>query len=112
MKHSKNLKKSLKKQSSKSGWALCAIDGLRLRINKYRPLSGSTYIPLPQKIANKKACINVENDDNECFRYAVLSKCVTKDAQRQSQYNNIQHQCDFSSITFPTSLEEVKKFEK
>src|SRR2546425_3192373 len=96
----------------KSGWSLYAIDGLRLRVNKYRPLSGSTYIPLPQKIANKKACINVENDDNECFRYAVLSKFVTKDAQRQSQYNNIQHQYDFSSITFPTSLEEVKKFEK
>src|SRR5437899_2245077 len=91
----------------KSGWALYAIDGLRLRVNKYRPLSGSTYIPLPQKIANKKACINVENDDTECFRYAILAKFVSEKAHRQAMYNNIQHQYDFRCITFPTSLEDV-----
>ena len=41
---------------------------LYLNIAKYEPLKGSSYIPLPDKIANKKAIINVKNDDNECLK--------------------------------------------
>ena len=33
--------------------------------------TGSSYIDLPLWIKNKKACINIQNDDNKCFMYAV-----------------------------------------
>lgn len=32
---------------------------------------GSKYIDLPEKLENRRACINVKNVDDECFRYAV-----------------------------------------
>jgi len=51
-----------------------SIDGLQLRINNVNPLRGSTYIDLPTFIKNKKAVINVKNNDNKCFKYAILNK--------------------------------------
>ena len=30
-----------------------------------------TYLPLPTKLANKKAIINVQNNDNECLKWAL-----------------------------------------
>jgi putative component of membrane protein insertase Oxa1/YidC/SpoIIIJ protein YidD len=39
---------------------------MELRISKCNPLRGSSYIPLPKVLANKKAIINVQNEDDEC----------------------------------------------
>ena len=44
---------------------------LYLNIAKYEPLKGSSYIPLPETLANKKAIINVKNDDNKCLEWAL-----------------------------------------
>ena len=37
-----------------SGFSLDSIDGILLNINLYRPLGGSSYIPLPKFIGKKK----------------------------------------------------------
>ena len=44
---------------------------LFLNIAKYEPLKGSSYIPLPEVLAHKKAIINVKNQDQECLRWAL-----------------------------------------
>ena len=31
------------------------------------------FIPLPDVIKNRKACVSVKNDDNESFKWAVLA---------------------------------------
>jgi hypothetical protein len=61
------------------------------RINKYIPLTGASYIPLPKVLANKKAIINVQNDDDECFTRSVLSALhpVDKYPQRISKYKKM-----------------------
>ena len=38
---------------------------LRFNIAKYEPLKGSSYIPLFEVLAHKKAIINVKNQDQE-----------------------------------------------
>ena len=50
-----------------SGWSLNSVINLELRINNFNPLSGSSYIDLPKEIKDKKAVINVKNEDQECF---------------------------------------------
>ena len=40
---------------------------------KYKPLRGSSYIKLPKKILDKKATINIQNNDKECFKLSVLA---------------------------------------
>ena len=34
---------------------------------------GSSYLPLPDWLVRKKAIINPQNDDEECFKWAVIS---------------------------------------
>lgn len=107
------LEKELEESQLKnSGWSLSAVDGIRLKVNKYNPLRGSTYLPLSPEIANKKACINVQNYDSNCFQYSVLAKFVKKHPERVSKYTNILDKYDFSGIKFPTPLQDVKKFER
>jgi hypothetical protein len=38
-----------------------------IHYNRYNPTRGGSYIELPEWIANKKACININNEDNKCF---------------------------------------------
>jgi hypothetical protein len=47
-------------------------------------LSGSSYIPLPKFIADKKAVINIENKDNYCFKWCLTRALnpVVKNPQR------------------------------
>ncbi|XP_073999570.1 uncharacterized protein [Rhodnius prolixus] len=95
-----------------SGWSVKNLDGVLLRVNRFQPLGGCSFIPLPPHIANKKAVINVQNTDDRCFKYAILSRLVEKDPQRVSKYKNLEHSYNFDCISFPTPLHEVKKFEK
>jgi len=47
---------------------------VRLDINTvvYRSLNVSSYIPLPAELANKKAIINMKNEDDQCFKWCVV----------------------------------------
>ena len=38
---------------------------------KYKQLGGSYYIPLPDFLAGMKAIINLKNEDDECFKWAI-----------------------------------------
>ena len=45
---------------------------------------GSSYLPLPDWLAKKKVIINPHNDDEECFKWAVITveNIGMKDPQR------------------------------
>ena len=43
---------------------------------------GSSYLPLPNWLAHKKAIINPKNEDQECFKWAVIA------ASRWEEINN------------------------
>ncbi|XP_063542734.1 uncharacterized protein LOC134751280 [Cydia strobilella] len=66
-------------QERDSGWAISKVLHLEVNINKYQPLQGSSYIPLPKWVQARKACINVKNDDNACFAWAVVSALYPDD---------------------------------
>ena len=40
---------------------------------------GSSYLPLTDCIAKKKAIINPQNDDEECFKWAVIGAANFKE---------------------------------
>jgi hypothetical protein len=54
-----------------SGWILDSIYNLGIHTIKYVPASGKSYIPLPTKLSNTKAIVNIMNNDNQCFKWAV-----------------------------------------
>ncbi|XP_029341572.1 uncharacterized protein LOC115033345 [Acyrthosiphon pisum] len=97
-----------------SGFSLESIYGIIFNVNLYKPLGGSSYIPLPAFIERKKATINILNFDEKCFKYSILAKLVNPvHAERiGSNYVEVENRYDFKNINFPASLNDVTKFEK
>lgn len=103
-------------QGRGSGWTLLHIIGVDVRVHKHGyGERGSSFIPLPKKLQNTHSCINVQNSDNECFKYSMLCKFVRdeRNANRPNkQYKEVQHRYKFNCITYPVSLNDIKLFEK
>ena len=59
-------------QAEGSGWIFQEVEDLTLHTDRWEPLSGSSYLQLDAYLANKKALINMQNEDNKCFMWSVL----------------------------------------
>ncbi|KFM71739.1 hypothetical protein X975_17934, partial [Stegodyphus mimosarum] len=110
----KLIKESEDLEAKDSGWSLKEIIDLEIRLNKYIPLRGSTYLELPRALQSRKAIINVRNFDKECFRWAVISGLhpVASNPHRVCHYIPFKNYYNFSGISFPTKPEDVKIFER
>ena len=99
-----------------SGWIFSRVIELTLKTDDLGMIKGSNYIELPKKLSSKKAIINVQNEDNECFKYAVLSAIhyddIDNHPERVSKYKDYQDELNFSGIKFPVSLKDIDKFGK
>ena len=61
------------------------MDDQYINIVKYKPLKGSPYIELPPELrSSAKGLIDLQNKDNECFRWCHIqhSNPQQKDPQR------------------------------
>lgn len=96
-----------------SGLTFQSLDEVNVYATRYTPPAGSSYIPLPEWLANKGCCVNVQNTDNKCFAWAILSALypASKDAQRVSKYTDKLDTLNMDGITYPVYLKDVKKFE-
>ncbi|CAH1646013.1 unnamed protein product [Spodoptera littoralis] len=97
-----------------SGWSLNQIKYIDMNVNKFNPLRGSSYINLPQDIKSKKAVINVKNNDNMCFKWALLSGLypVCKNVDRVASYAIHGNKLKFTGISFPVKIADISKVEK
>ena len=101
-------------QRNTSDWQIVNIQSLILKIAKYMPAHGSSYIPLPEYIMNKKCCINIQNDDERCFEYSVLCGQYIDEInkpQRVTVYKPYMNKLKFDGIEFPVKIDDVSKFE-
>jgi len=104
-----------------SGWAFVRVKKFQIRVNVYKPLGGSSFIPLPKEIENQKCVINVKNaQDNMCFKYAMLTRYVDRNTLVNSNYSprvftaevEERSHLDFSDLTYPVHHEQISSFEK
>jgi hypothetical protein len=72
-----------------SGWTITAILRFTIRIGQYRPMTDSSYIPTPKVLAVKHALINVFNQDNMCFAWAVLYALHTPSRDASQSVNQV-----------------------
>ena len=91
------------------------IQNLEMLVTKVKHFGGSSYIELPLEIKNKKACVNVQNNNQECFKYSILSALhyqeIKKDHFRPSKYIKWLNELNFDGIDFPVDLKDIDKFE-
>ena len=99
-----------------SGWDIESIELAYINVAKYVPLRGGSYLPLPAKLANKKAIVNVKNKDNECLKWALRAALYPpKDGvhpERPSKYNPQNDWINYDNIDFPTPLKQIDNLEK
>ena len=74
---------------------------------------GSSYLPLPDWLERKKAIVNPRNDDDECFKWSVITaeNAGMKDPQRVSNLRKFTDNYDWSELEFPVSIKDIGKFE-
>ena len=90
------------------------IDYIDIHRAKINPLSGSSYKELPDFIKNKKAIINIQNEDNKCFLYSVLCglEIPKSHPERVSHYINKLNELKYNDDDLPMKLDKIIYFEK
>ncbi len=103
-------------QNSGSGWIFKSIISSEIHTVRCELISGSSYIPLPKELANKKAIINLKNDDNQCFKWAVTRAVnpLDKNAERieKKKLRAKAEELNWDGISFPIQLKDIDKFER
>ena len=96
-----------------SGWTLESVMSLSVNIAKYAPLKGSSYIDLPKYLKDKKAIINVKNEDNKCLKWALLSALhpAKDNPHRVNKYMQFK-ELRFTGVDFPVPLSQMPKVER
>ena len=98
-----------------SNWTLRSMIGLEILMDRYRPLGGGSYKTLPSKLAKKNAIVNPNNEDDECFKWAVTIGLDPADVHperiTQRVKDNSRKLC-WDGVEFPAKEEDVRAFEK
>ena len=98
-----------------SNWIFKRVIRLDVNFVRWKPLGGSAWIPLPEKLAQKKAIVNMKNKDDFCFKWCVTRAAnmvenhperITEDLREQAE------KFDWTDCKFPMPLEKIKCFEK
>ena len=103
---------------TQSGLVLLQVQSLVISYDRYNPTRGSSYIPLPDWVANKKACINIKNNDELCFKYSV--QCGFYEIYKKDHPCDMYHYKKYvndsfikwDNINFPVGNDEIEQFEE
>ena len=105
-----------KMELSESGLVITQIDKLKFNMDKYNPTRGGKFFPLPKWVSDKKACINIQNQDNMCFKYSIqcgLCQVYEKDhPNRLYHYKNLKDGLNWDNVNFPSSNVDIDTFEE
>ena len=109
----------LEKSQGGSSFVLHSITELQIKTARSKPTVGGSYIELPDFIKNKKACVNIKNEDDKCFIWCLLAffhhntdvkgGCKDKATSYKKYYDNIKKP---NNVSYPVDIESVPEFEK
>ena len=99
-----------------SGFTLDKIMHLYINFHKLALTRGGSYIELPKCIKSKKAVINPQNKDEECFKWAAIAALhheeIKNNLERISLLRPYENQYNWKGLEFPVSIKKIDKFEK
>lgn len=100
-------------QEKDSGWILVRLLWIDVNVNRFNPMRAGSFIELPKEIKSKASIVNVENQDQCCFGWAIVSAIITPngDPTQTTSYPNFEQVLEFGDIEFPVKLSDVSKFE-
>ncbi|KAJ8672229.1 hypothetical protein QAD02_003488 [Eretmocerus hayati] len=103
-------------QEKDSGWSFSSIMNLQININRFKPMrSGGSYIPLPQFIQTKHSCINIMNNDDQCFEWAILAALHPVPRNNHpnwiNHYIQYQEELNMEGMSYPVKIHQIRDFE-
>ena len=100
-----------------SGLKFKGIVSITIHYDKYDPTRAGKYIALPKFVKLKKACVNIKNKDNKCFKYCVqsvvydiLSKVHPEEMYHYNKLND--DLLNWEGVKFPTGNRDIDRFEE
>lgn len=97
-----------------SGWSIKSFQNIFLTTYTQTPSRGSSYIPTPDCFRNPKfSLINIQNKNNECFKYCLLYHQVlnVKNAARVSVLDKVEDKYNWEGVSFPATFNDITTFE-
>ena len=100
-------------QQNGSGWYFKEVLHLEIHTVVYKPMRGSSYIPLPDWIMRKKSIVNIRNTDEKCFLWCVLRHIHPREKNdiRLTDLKQYENKLNTKGINFPVKLRDISKFE-
>ena len=99
-----------------SGFTLDKIMHLYINFHRLALTRGGSYIELPKWIKSKKAVINPQNKDEECFKRAIIAALhheeIKNNLERISLLRPYKKHYNWKGLKFPVSIKKIDKFEK
>ena len=102
-------------QAEGSGHVFLEVENLTLHTDIWDPIKASSYIDLPPELKNKKALINMKNEDNnKCFLWSALRALNPKNdhPERINDLKSKENTLNMEGIEYPVKLKDIKRFEK
>ena len=101
---------------SESGLTIKQITKIKFHYDKYNPTRGGSFIELPKWVQSKKACINIQNEDDKCLMYSIqcgVYKVYEKDhCYRVSKYKNLDDNLNWDNVKFPSTMRDIDRLEE
>ena len=102
------------REAEGSGWRFEEVIKLVLHTTRWEPINAGSYIELPQELKNRKAIINMKNQDDKCFMWSVLRALNPKDNHPERIDNDLKSKVDnlnTQGIQYPVSFRGIDRFE-
>ena len=97
-----------------SGWRFEEVIKLVLHTTRWDTINAGSYIELPPALKNKKAIINMKNQDDKCFMWSVLRALNPKDNHPERIDNDLKSKVDIlnmQGIQYPVGFRDIDRFE-
>ena len=102
------------REAEGSGWRFEEVIKLVLHTTRWDPINAGSYIELPKELKNKKAIINMKNQDDKCFMWSVLRALNLKDRDNERIDNELKSKVDIlnmQGIQYPVDFRGIDRFE-
>ena len=107
-----------KLEGSTSNLRFRTILSITIHYDKFDPTRrAGSFIELPEWIKSKKACINIKNKDQTCFKYCIQSvvhdKIRKHHPEEMFHYNKLNDDIlNWDGVKFPTCNRDIDRFEE